>query len=253
MKPPLKEKPLNGESWTKPWHTYFDGISNWVTGLITALKFTDLTDVPSSYTGQAGKVVKVKGTEDGLEFGTGGISDHTLLTNIGTSTHPQLDTERSNSISHRADATIHFTQAQIDHVNLLNKGTNTHTQLDNEKTSSEAHRADTLIHFEQADIDHTAIDNIGIYTHDELDIEKDLSVLHRADDEIHNLDYDERVYTYSSGLLTQVVYKKATVTVDTMTITYDTSYRPSQYSFSSGKVVNLTHLGTGFLDDAVTA
>lgn len=38
--------------------------------------FTDLTDVPASYTGQSGKVVAVKATEDGLEFidagGSGG-------------------------------------------------------------------------------------------------------------------------------------------------------------------------------------
>lgn len=31
-------------------------------------KFLDLPDTPSSYTGQAGKTVKVKATEDGLEF-----------------------------------------------------------------------------------------------------------------------------------------------------------------------------------------
>jgi hypothetical protein len=36
-----------------------------------ASAFTDLTDVPNSYTGQGGKVVKVKTTEDGLEFGIG--------------------------------------------------------------------------------------------------------------------------------------------------------------------------------------
>jgi len=34
--------------------------------------FIDLTDVPNSYVGQAGKVVTVKGTEDGLEFTAGG-------------------------------------------------------------------------------------------------------------------------------------------------------------------------------------
>jgi hypothetical protein len=34
--------------------------------------FTKLTDVPSSYTGNGGKVVAVKSTEDGLEFVTGG-------------------------------------------------------------------------------------------------------------------------------------------------------------------------------------
>ena len=36
----------------------------------------------------------------------GGVSDHTMLTNIGTSTHAQID-------SHIGDASIHFTQAAI--------------------------------------------------------------------------------------------------------------------------------------------
>lgn len=35
-----------------------------------ATKFTDLTDTPNVYTGQASKIVKVKGDETGLEFGT---------------------------------------------------------------------------------------------------------------------------------------------------------------------------------------
>lgn len=37
-----------------------------------AVDFTDLADVPASYTGEALKVVRVKATEDGLEFATGG-------------------------------------------------------------------------------------------------------------------------------------------------------------------------------------
>lgn len=39
-----------------------------------ASAFTDLTDAPSSYTGQAGKYVKVNSTEDGVEFSTVSVS-----------------------------------------------------------------------------------------------------------------------------------------------------------------------------------
>lgn len=47
---------------------------------IDALSFIDLDDVPTTYTGQSGKILAVKATEDGLEFvadggGSGGISD----------------------------------------------------------------------------------------------------------------------------------------------------------------------------------
>lgn len=57
-----------------------------------ASEFTGLTDTPSSYTGEGGQAVIVKGTEDGLEFGTAGgganleIKDEgTILTPSGTS------------------------------------------------------------------------------------------------------------------------------------------------------------------------
>ncbi|MCK9629705.1 MAG: hypothetical protein M0R37_14090, partial [Bacteroidales bacterium] len=40
-----------------------------------ASAFTDLTDVPAAYTGHALKVVRVKATEDGLEFSTAGAGD----------------------------------------------------------------------------------------------------------------------------------------------------------------------------------
>lgn len=47
---------------------------------IDALSFIDLDDVPTAYTGQSGKILAVKATEDGLEFvadggGSGGVSD----------------------------------------------------------------------------------------------------------------------------------------------------------------------------------
>ena len=47
-----------------------------------AADFTDLGDVPPSYTGQAGKYVKVNGTADGLEFGTLTIAAGDLPTGI---------------------------------------------------------------------------------------------------------------------------------------------------------------------------
>ena len=41
--------------------------------------FLGLSDTPTTYSGQAGKVVKVKGDESGLEFGTGGSGASTFL------------------------------------------------------------------------------------------------------------------------------------------------------------------------------
>jgi parallel beta-helix repeat protein len=49
----------------------FDSVKAFLQYLLSKVKdyFTDLLDVPHSYQGQAGKVLKVKQTEDGLEFG----------------------------------------------------------------------------------------------------------------------------------------------------------------------------------------
>lgn len=58
-----------------------------------ASAFTDLTDVPSAYTGQGGKVVSVKGTEDGLEFTTGGGGSSNLaFYQIKYTSNPTLNT-----------------------------------------------------------------------------------------------------------------------------------------------------------------
>jgi len=49
----------------------FDSVKDFLQHLLSKVKdyFTDLLDTPNSYEGQAGKVLKVKETEDGLEFG----------------------------------------------------------------------------------------------------------------------------------------------------------------------------------------
>ena len=53
----------------------------------------------------------------------GGTTDHTMLTNIGSNSHVQID-------SHIADATLHFTEASIDHLNIQNIGSNSHAAID---------------------------------------------------------------------------------------------------------------------------
>lgn len=123
QKAPLQEEPLINGRWTAPWHRWLDSISLAFNSL--GRQFIDLGDVPNSYIGQAGKVPKVKATEDGLEFYTpsAGVTDHTLLSNIGTNTHSQIDT-------HIADTSIHYVQTAIDHTAILNRGTNTHAQID---------------------------------------------------------------------------------------------------------------------------
>ena len=62
-------------------------------------------------------------------------SDHEALANIGTYTHPEIDT-------HIDDTTIHFTEASISHLNITNIGTNTHAQIDTAITASTNHIAD---------------------------------------------------------------------------------------------------------------
>ena len=48
-------------------------------------------------------------------------TDHTLLTNIGTKTHAEIDT-------HIADGSIHFTEGSIDHGSIAGLGDNDHPQ-----------------------------------------------------------------------------------------------------------------------------
>jgi len=89
---------------------------------------------------------------------TGGV-DHLLLANIGTNSHAQIDTALATALSHRSDATIHFTEASIDHTAISNIGTNTHAQIDTAITASTSHIADGTIHYTMLDEDDLSTDS----------------------------------------------------------------------------------------------
>ena len=74
---------------------------------ITGESIKSLSDVFTSMSPIDGQVLTYD-TTNGWQAETpaSGVTDHTLLSNIGTNTHAQIDT-------HIADATVHFTQASI--------------------------------------------------------------------------------------------------------------------------------------------
>jgi hypothetical protein len=68
----------------------------------SAIAFTDLTDVPSSYTGEANKIVSVKGDESGLEFVTntgGGIDELTGDVTAGPGSGSQAATLANTAVT----------------------------------------------------------------------------------------------------------------------------------------------------------
>ncbi|MHA1288992.1 MAG: hypothetical protein ACTSPB_16495, partial [Candidatus Thorarchaeota archaeon] len=71
--------------------------------------FLGLTDTPSSYSGEGGKVVAVKATVDGLEF---------------------VEVDFDEFQNHIDTTAIHFFEYDIDHRNIQYVGTNTHDEID---------------------------------------------------------------------------------------------------------------------------
>lgn len=60
-------------------------LPSWAT--VAAATFLSLTDVPSDYTGQGGRIVRVNATPDGLEFTLESAIDHDGLTNYSVDKH----------------------------------------------------------------------------------------------------------------------------------------------------------------------
>jgi len=99
------------------------------------VEFIGLNDTPSTYIGQATKIVRVNAGEDALEFADNsglGLDHLTDISNVGGNTHAQID-------SHIGDGTIHFTEGSIDHTAIQNIGINSHAQID-------THIGDATIH-----------------------------------------------------------------------------------------------------------
>lgn len=114
--------------------TLKDAIDSIDSQLITlasgAYSFLGLTDTyaPSGYTGQAGKVVKVNATEDGLEFGTGGGGGSSVLYDEIDYTYTAgLETERVYSLASSVVATIETTYNSSSRPETVTDGTYTWT------------------------------------------------------------------------------------------------------------------------------
>lgn len=96
---------------------FFNGVGAWSTpsGSGGASAFTGLSDVPTSYTSQEGKVVQVNAGATGLEFGQ-------VLNTTGTPTFKKLTINGVSPAAHTSGVGINVSQTRADNYqqNLLN-------------------------------------------------------------------------------------------------------------------------------------
>lgn len=160
----------------------------YITG-ISAFSITDLSDVFSSMTPLDGQVLTYD-TVNGWQAETSGagVTDHTLLTNIGVNTHAQIDAHINNANIHFTEASINITESQItdlqayllditaESINSLNDVLTSMSPTDGQvltwNTTQGKWRA------EAGSSDHTALTNIGVYTHVQIDSHLDDATVH---------------------------------------------------------------------------
>jgi hypothetical protein len=210
------------EYFTKNWLEWFDSLDNDIkqTRLLlksyiahASLAHNDLTGIQGGTTGEYYHLTSADSAEA------------VIFLNGGTATHTQLDSERTSSISHRADASIHFTDASV---------------LHNNRSDLQGGTAGEYYHLTSADnTELTTFANGGSTTHTAVDT-------HISDAGLHTLKYDELTHTYTSGLETGGLVKLVGATLKTITKTYDSSDRISTIADGTN-TWTFTYSGTGFL------
>jgi hypothetical protein len=156
---------------------------------ISAFSIKDLSDVFSGMTPLDGQVLTYD-TVNGWQAETSGagVTDHTLLTNIGVNTHDQIDAHIDNDAIHFTEASISITESQISDLQpyLLDITAESIKSLSDVLTSMSPTDGQVLTwntaqgkwRAEAGSNDHTALLNIGTYTHVQIDN-------HILDDTIH--------------------------------------------------------------------